>query len=99
MMAAVDVRRTTFAPIPPPVCPSDVTTMMPNARAAIEVHRHVALEEARGQGRGSVLAVGASCEAGSDARHRKTRRTRSPSRIGVRILPRLSMILPGFQHR
>ena len=36
MTAAIEVRRTTFTPMPPPVCPSEVTTMMPKARAAME---------------------------------------------------------------
>ena len=36
MSAAVEVRRTTLAPMPPPVCPSDVTTIMPKAKAAME---------------------------------------------------------------
>ena len=99
MMAAVEVRRTTFAPMPPPVCPSDVTTMMPKARAAIESIVMYPSNRPAARGVAEYSPVGASWEAGRDARHKKTRRTRRPSRMGVRILPRLSMIVPGFQHR
>ena len=97
--AAVEVRRTTFAPIPPPVCPSEVTTIMPKASAAIE--SIVMYPSSKPAARGVLVysPVGASWEAGNEARERNTSRMRSPSRMGVSILPRLSMMLRGFQHR